>query len=76
MEKPKLIIDVDKIIEAYNENNPKLKPMTRRQLSLDLGVNIQLFSDWKNGKTPRWAFNLIKMIEIGKLPVNKFIIKS
>ena len=75
-EEKKLIIDVDVIIESYNEKNPKLKPMTRRDLADRLGVNIQLFSDWKSGKTPRWAYHLTKLIEVAKTPIKDFIIKQ
>lgn len=71
-----LIIDVDQVIENYNKKNPKLKKMDRKTLAKELGVNIQVFSDWKNGKTPKLIQRLFQLKKIGKCPIEKFIKKQ
>jgi len=57
------IIDVDLLISHYNKENPTLLPLSRTLLSELLGVNKQLFSDWKAGRTPKWVYHLFKMMD-------------
>lgn len=76
MPKQKLIIDVDQVIESYNEKNPEKRPMTRTELAKKVGVNKQVFSDWKGGKTPKWAYILIELMDIGSCGVGRFINES
>lgn len=71
-----LIIDVDQVIEIYNKKNPKLKQMDRKTLANELGVNVQVFSDWKNGKTPKLIQRLFQLKDIGKCTIEDFIIKQ
>lgn len=70
----KMIIDVDKVIEARNNKNQKSRQLTRKDLAKQLGVNVQVFSDWKNGKTPKLVYRLFKMMEIGKCKLEDFVI--
>lgn len=76
MEKQKLIIDVDKVIELYNAKNSKLRPMTRIELAKKLNVNKQILSDWKNGRTPMLVYRLLKLMEVGKCGLDQFVIKE
>ena len=71
-----LIIDVDVVIKAYNDKNPSLKPLDRKTLAEKLGVNPQILSDWKNGKTPKLVDKLFALMEIGNLNLNDFIIEK
>lgn len=68
-----LIIDVDIVIDKYNEKNPKLKPMDRKSLAEKIGCNKQVFSDWKTGSTPKLIYRLFKLMEVGKCDINDFI---
>lgn len=70
-----LIIDVDSFIKNYNEKNPKLKQLTRTSLAKELGMNKQIFTDWKAGKTPKIIYRLFKMMEIGKCDINGIVTK-
>lgn len=70
------IIDVDLLINHYNKENPKLLPLSRTLLAELLGVNTQLFSDWKAGRTPKWVYHLFKMMDIGKCNFDKFIVEN
>lgn len=72
------IIDVDKVIEFYNEKNPTLKPMTRKELAKDLGCNPQIFSDWKTGrqKMPKLVIRLLRMMELGECELSEFIVEK
>ena len=72
----KFIIDVDVVINKFNERNPELRPMTRADLAKQLGVNSQILSDWKRGKTPQMIYRILKLIEIGKCSFHDFIIES
>ncbi len=74
--KKELIIDVDLIIEKYNKKNPKLQPMTRTILAEKLGVNKQLLSDWKGGRTPKWVGVLFTLMDVGDCDVHGFIIEK
>lgn len=74
--KKKLIIDVDLVIKKYNESNPKLQPMTREILAKKLGVNKQLLSDWKGGRTPKWVAVLFELMNVGDCDVHGFIIEK
>lgn len=67
------VIDVDKAIEAYNKNNPKLKPLSRKELAKKIGVNPQVFSDWKNGKTPKLIARLFNISEMTGMDLKDFI---
>lgn len=71
-----MVIDVDKVIENYNRNNPELKPLTRESLSKILNCNKQVFSDWKNGRMPKLVLRLLKLKEIGKCELSDFIIEK
>lgn len=70
-----LFIDVDLVIESYNEKNPTLRKMDRAELAKQLGVGKQSLSDWKNKKSPRWVYYLSKMMEIGEMELNGFLIE-
>ena len=74
----KFIVDVDKIIDAHNKKNPNEKQLTRKLLAEKLGVNTQVFSDWKSEKKPtnkmvKW---LIQLSEIGDCPIKDFVIEK
>lgn len=75
MKKQKLIIDVDSFIANYNKKNPTLKPLDRTSLAKELGMNKQIFTDWKAGKTPKIIYRLFQMMEIGKCDINGIITK-
>ena len=64
--KNEYIIDVDIVINNYNKNHPTLKPLNRKVLAGIIGVNPQIFSDWKSGKTPKIIYKLLKLMEIGE----------
>lgn len=70
----KFIIDVDHVIERYNKKYPNRRQMNRKTLAKELGVNVQVFSDWKNGKTPKLIDRLDKLSEIGKCSIESFLI--
>ena len=70
-----LVIDVDQVIEIYNKKNPELKQMDRKTLAKLLNVNVQLFSDWKNGKTPKLIKKLFALKDISDCSIEDFIIK-
>lgn len=76
MSKQGLIIDVDRVIDNYNKKNPELKQLDRKALANELGVNPQVFSDWKNGKTPKLVERLFKLKEIGKCKIEDFVIEQ
>lgn len=76
MAKQELIIDVDRVIASYNKKNPTKRQMDRKTLAETIGVNKQVFSDWKRGKTPKWVYVLIKLMNVGKCDVKDFIIES
>ena len=71
----KVIIDVDVIINAYNKKHPNKRKLDRERLAEMMGVNKQLFSDWKSEKkkSPKWAKQLLILLEVGNVPVTKFI---
>ena len=72
----KLFIDVDQVIESYNKKNPTLKQLNRKTLANELGVNVQVFSDWKNGKTPKLIQRIFQLKKIGQCNIEDFIIKK
>lgn len=74
MAKQKFIIDVDVVIKNHNERNPDDK-MSRKSLAKIMDVNIQIFSEWKKGRTPKVTFMIMKLIEIGECDINEFINK-
>ena len=71
-------IDVDKVIDLYNAANPKLKPMTRKELAKDLGCNPQIFSDWRTGrqKMPKLVIRLLRLMELGGCDLKEFIVEK
>jgi len=70
--KKKLCIDVDIIIEKYNDANPEKRALDRKSLADMLGVEYQLLSDWKRGKTPSVALRLLTLIELGGCQLKDF----
>lgn len=65
--KTKVIIDVDKVIKAWNTANPDKKELDRAGLSAlmeqkGMKTHTQTFSDWKRGK----AHQMIAKIEFLK----------
>lgn len=70
------IIDVDQIITSYNEKNQGEPKMTRKILAKKVGVNPQIFSDWKRGKTPKLVYTLMEFMNIGSCGVDRFIIEK
>lgn len=68
------IIDVDRVIQKYNEHNPELKQLSRKILAEKLEVNPQVFSDWKSGKTPKIIMKLFKLMEIGQCTLDDFVV--
>lgn len=76
MDKQKFIIDVDVVIDKFNKRNPDLRPMTRTDLAKTLGVNTQILSDWKRGKTPQLVYRFLKLMEIGKCNFKDFVIEE
>lgn len=76
MNSENFIIDVDVVIEKFNKRNPDLRPMTRADLAKEMGLNTQIFSDWKGGKTPKIVYRFLKMMEIGKCEFKDFIIEK
>lgn len=71
----KFIIDVDVVVESYNERNPTLLPMTRKRLSEETGIHIQSFTEWKNGRNTGMIERLIKLSEVGKCSIDEFVKK-
>lgn len=69
----KIVIDVDKAIDHYNEANPTKKQLDRATLADELGTGTQIFSDWKNKKTPKVVERLVKISEKTGCSINKFI---
>ena len=75
MELEKIYIDVDRVIQSYNDKNPDKPKMTREILAEMLGVKPQVFSNWKSDlqKTPRWARTMLILLDVGELPATEFI---
>ena len=71
----KVYIDVDRVIQAYNDKNPDKQKMTREILAEILGVKTQVFSNWKSDrqKTPRFAKYMLILLELGDIPATEFI---
>jgi hypothetical protein len=69
--KPEYIIDVDKVIEKYNTDNPEKRELTRLELAQQIGSNKQSFVNWKTGKTPKWVFYVLTICEIGGFRADK-----
>jgi DNA-binding Xre family transcriptional regulator len=67
------IIDVDQMIEIYNNKNTELRKLDRKTLAEQLDMNIQVFSAWKNGKTPKLIFRLLEMAKIADCKIEDFI---
>lgn len=68
------IIDVDVVIEKYNDENPEKKQLDRKGLAKILGCNTQVFSDWKNGRTPKLIYRILKLMEIGKCTFQDIVV--
>jgi len=73
IENKEYAIDVDTIIAKWNAANPDKKELSRTQLAKDMGVNPQLFSDWKHKKTPKWVKWLMHLVETGNCEIGEFI---
>lgn len=69
----KRTIDVDLVIEKYNKDNPEKKQLDRKSLAKKLGCNTQVFSDWKNGRTPKLIERLFDLMDIGDCQIQYFI---
>lgn len=70
------IIDVDVVIEKYNKANPEKRQLNRKELAKILGCNTQIFSDWKNGKTPKLVYRILKLMELGKCKFEDILIEE
>lgn len=74
-EKKEYVIDVDVIIDKLNNGNPKV-PASRKTLADAIGKTPQLFSDWKNKKTPKLVELLMELKQISGLNIDEFIIEK
>lgn len=75
--KKQLIIDVDKVIERYNKNNPTLIQMTRPLLAEKLGMHRTTFTEWKKGyRLPSIIQKMFDLMEIGDCDVRDFVIEE
>jgi hypothetical protein len=72
----KFIIDVDVVIEKYNEKNPELLPMTRKRLSEKIETTTQSFVEWKKGRNTGMIERLFKLAEIGGCSLDEFVKKT
>jgi len=75
MELNKVYIDVDRVIQSYNDKNPDKPKMTREILAEMLGIKSQVLSNWKTHRqpTPRWARTMLILLELSDLPATEFI---
>jgi len=71
----KFIIDVDVVIEKYNEKNPQLLPMSRTRLAELTGTHKQSFTEWKNGRNTGIIERLLMLSEIGDCKIDDFVKK-
>lgn len=71
----KWVIDVDVIIDNYNKNNPD-DQIDRKILTNRLECNIQSLTEWKQGRTPKLIFRILKMKEMGSCDLESFIYKN
>lgn len=67
-----VLIDVDVIIEEYNKANPDKLQLSRKILAKILGVNTQLFTEWKNNGAPAAFLRFFRLMEIGKCKHTQF----
>lgn len=65
-------IDVDLIIRKYNEDNPDLRKLDRKILAEKLGVNKQIFTEWKT-KAPKAVKLLFSLMDIGDCQIEFFV---
>lgn len=70
----KVIIDVDVVIKKWNAANPDKEKLSREALAKSLGVNRQLFTQWKKGELPQAICVINKLVEIGKCSLDEFVI--
>ena len=72
------LLDVDKIIDRHNANNAhklNVGKLDRKKLAGLLGVNKQVFVNWKAGKTPKLIYILFKLMEVGEMEFSEVITK-
>lgn len=70
----RLIIDVDKAIDIYNNKNPELRKLTRDSLAKKVGVNKQTFVEWKSGRrAPKAISVVLDIIELVGCEIKDFI---
>lgn len=68
-------IDVDIIIDNFVLKYPHLRPPTRKSIAKLINTFPQILSDWKYVRTPRFAYFLINLMKLGKIPLKSFIVR-
>ena len=69
----KVFIDVDKVVDTYNKNNPEKRQLNQKILAELLDCNPQKLTEWKNGNGPKAIKDVIKLAELTGVPVKDFV---
>jgi hypothetical protein len=59
-------LDIDLGIDTWNKNNPELRQLNRKAVADQVGLNVQIFSDWKHKEIPKFIFvldNILKTLK-------------
>ena len=68
-----IVIDVDKVIDKYNQENPTLKPLNQSVLAEKLGVTTITLMGWKKGNTPDVLRCVMVLMEIGSMGFDEIV---
>ena len=69
-----VIINVDIVIEKWNEKNPNAKePLSRKVLAKKLGKTTQTLAEWKTVGAPKVIYTLLQLMEIGGCSFDEII---
>ena len=73
-ENEKRIINVDNVIDSWNEKNPNAEiPMSRKRLAKMLGKTTQTLAEWKTIGAPKVIYTLIQLMDLGGCSFNDVI---
>jgi len=67
-------IDIKKVIETINKNNPDKKELTQAKLAQDMGLSDATLRNYNNFNAPVVVSDVLHLAKISKLKVNDFII--
>jgi len=59
-------VNIDNAIKNWNDKNPDKTLQKRKEIAIEMGCKLQLFSDWKIKTVPKWIIvldNILKILE-------------